>query len=239
MAWVALSVVVMPASNTTVSGQNAGGSNFCHCNLAKPAVLYDYDFALPRDRLSETHARGMRRHMAVQIGAKPDSGFEDPIGMLKDCHRRIEHFLDILCVVAERARDRSLTEEEQSAVKASLQYFHVGGERHTRDEEESLFPRLLTAAPDGAATVIDRLTRDHCDANDLHASIDWLYTAWISARTLQRAEQADLLAQTASLRRLYADHIQIEENEVFPRASRALDSESLAAIGREFSARRQ
>lgn len=141
--------------------------------------------------------------MAVQIGAKPDSGFEDPIGMLKDCHRRTEHFLDILCVVAERARDCSLTEEERSAVKASLQYFHVGGEQHTRDEEESLFPRLLAVAPDGTAPVIDRLTRDRGDADDLHASIDWLYTAWISAGTLQGAEQTALLAQTATLKRLY------------------------------------
>jgi hypothetical protein len=65
--------------------------------------------------------------MAVHIGAKPDSGFDDPIGMLKDCHRRIEHFLDILCLVAERAHTRSLSGEERSAVKAALQYFHVGG----------------------------------------------------------------------------------------------------------------
>ena len=84
--------------------------------------------------------------MAIQIGAKPDSGFDDPIGMLKDCHRRIEHFLNILCTVAERVGDRSLTEEEHSAVKAALQYFHTGGERHTLDEEESLFPRLAGAA---------------------------------------------------------------------------------------------
>ena len=41
--------------------------------------------------------------MSVQIGAKPDSGFDDPLGMLKDCHRRIEHFLGILRLVAERA----------------------------------------------------------------------------------------------------------------------------------------
>jgi hypothetical protein len=36
--------------------------------------------------------------MAIQIGAKPDNGFDDPIGMLKDCHRRIEHFPYMLCV---------------------------------------------------------------------------------------------------------------------------------------------
>ena len=46
--------------------------------------------------------------MAIQIGAKPDSGFDDPIGMLKDCHRRIESFLGILCVVVDRAQGRSL-----------------------------------------------------------------------------------------------------------------------------------
>jgi hemerythrin-like domain-containing protein len=177
--------------------------------------------------------------MAVQIGAKPDSGFDDPIGMLKDCHRRIEHFLDILCLVADRARNRNLTEEELSAVKAALQYFHTGGERHTLDEEESLFPRLLAAAPDEAAEVIGRLKRDHGNADDLHASVDWLYTAWISAGTLNSSHQAMLLAQTSTLKRLYTDHILVEETEVFPRAALALDNQSLAAMGHEFSSRRK
>ncbi len=177
--------------------------------------------------------------MAVQIGAKPDSGFEDPIGMLKDCHRRIEHFLDVLCVVAERAANRGLTEEERSAVKASLQYFHVGGERHTLDEEESLFPRLLAVAPAETNDVLARLQRDHGDAEDLHASVDWLYTAWISSGILENDDQAALLAQTHSLKRLYADHILVEETEVFPRAALALDSDSLAEMGREFSIRRK
>jgi hypothetical protein len=45
--------------------------------------------------------------MAVQIGARPDSGFDDPIGMLKDCHRRIERFLGILCQVARQAQGRA------------------------------------------------------------------------------------------------------------------------------------
>jgi hypothetical protein len=34
--------------------------------------------------------------MGTQAGAKPDSGFDDPVGMLKDCHRRIEPVLSIL-----------------------------------------------------------------------------------------------------------------------------------------------
>ena len=97
--------------------------------------------------------------MAVQIGAKPDSGFDDPIGMLKDCHRRIEHFLDILFLIAECAHARALTGEERSAVQAALQYFHVGGERHNADEEESLFPRLRGESSGGSLEEIARFSK--------------------------------------------------------------------------------
>jgi hemerythrin-like domain-containing protein len=176
--------------------------------------------------------------MAIQIGAKLDSGFDDPIGMLKDCHRRIEHFLDILCVVAERAHARSLTGEEQSAVKAALQYFYVGGERHTADEEESLFPRLRKE-PSAGLEEIEHLERDHHIAAGLHESVDRLYTAWSSVGALQEDEQHRLLSQTRQLQRLYSEHIQIEETIVFPRAVQVLDGQALAAIQSEFIARRR
>jgi len=175
--------------------------------------------------------------MAIQIGAKPDSGFDDPIGMLKDCHRRIEHFLDILCLVAERADTRSLTGEERSAVQAALQYFYVGGERHTADEEESLFPRLRGKRP-GGMEEISRLESDHHLAADLHESVDRLYTTWSSAGALREDEQQRLLSQTRRLKQLYAEHIQVEEKIVFPHALQMLDSQTIAAMGQEFRSRR-
>jgi hemerythrin-like domain-containing protein len=176
--------------------------------------------------------------MAIQIGAKPDSGFNDPLGMLKDCHRRIEHFLDILCLVAERARSRGLTEEEQSAVQAALRYFHVGGQRHSADEEESLFPRLRAEASTGSLEVIDRLESDHHHAEDLHQSVDWLYTAWISAGVLEDGDEERLLSQARELKQMYTEHIQVEETVVFPHAAEVLNKQALAAMGEEFSARR-
>lgn len=176
--------------------------------------------------------------MAVQIGAKPDSGFDDPIGMLKDCHRRIEHFLDILFQVADRAHARPLTGEERSAVQAALQYFHVGGERHNVDEEESLFPRLRGTSSAGSQKEIDRLEGDHRRAAELHGSVDWLFTAWISAGTLEPEDEQLLLSQTRGLKRLYAEHIQVEEEIVFPHAVQTLDSRTIAAIGQEFRGRR-
>ncbi|MGD0800637.1 MAG: hemerythrin domain-containing protein [Terracidiphilus sp.] len=121
--------------------------------------------------------------MAIEIGAKPDSGFDDPIGMLANCHRRVENFLGILCGVVERAQDRELTDEEKSAVQSALHYFKLGGQRHTADEEESLFPRVR-GKPNPAIDAIAELKSDHRRANRLHDSIETIYLTWISGGPL-------------------------------------------------------
>ncbi len=175
--------------------------------------------------------------MGIQIGAKLDSGFDDPIGMLKDCHRRIEHFLQILCVVAERAAGRAMTEEEATAVKSALHYFRHGGERHTEDEEESLFPRLRAESTAGALEELSGLENDHRDAYGLHAAADTLYTAWIAFGSISADDEQRLLLIAKRLKYLYEEHIQVEEKIVFPRAAEMLDSQAIADIGREFAKR--
>jgi hemerythrin-like domain-containing protein len=167
--------------------------------------------------------------MGIQIGAKPDSGFDDPIGMLKDCHRRIESFLGILCVVVNRAQGRSLTGEERDAVRAALQYFRTGGQRHTADEEESLFPRLRASAG-GSLAELDRLEGDHREANNLHGSVERLYSTWIASGGLLSKDTLQLQSETGRLKQLYSEHIQVEETIVFSRAAQVLDSHAIAAI---------
>lgn len=176
--------------------------------------------------------------MAIQIGAKPDSGFDDPIGMLKDCHRRIESFLRILCVVVDRAPGRSLSDEERVAIQAALQYFRSGGQRHTADEEQSLFPRLRKSDAE-AFKEIDRLEHDHREANDLHGSVERLYSTWIESGGLGSDDRQQLLSETSRLKQLYSDHIRVEETTVFARAAEVLDRNALAAIGTEFRFRRK
>jgi hemerythrin-like domain-containing protein len=175
--------------------------------------------------------------MAIQIGAKPDSGFDDPLGMLKDCHRRIESFLGILCLVVERAKGRTLTGEEKSAIQAALQYFRSGGQRHTADEEVSLFPRLRASSV-GPPQELDLLEADHREAQHLHNSVERLYLQWAGSGALS-AENCDrLLLETERLRQLYAQHIEVEERIVFPHAAQVLDVRTIAAIGLEFQTRR-
>jgi hemerythrin-like domain-containing protein len=177
--------------------------------------------------------------VGIQIGARPDSGFDDPIGMLKDCHRRIEQFLQILYVVVERAPGRAMSEEEASAVQAALQYFRVGGQRHTADEEKSLFPRMR-AEQRAAAVVkeIDALEGQHREADDLHQAVDKLYSRWAEGKPLSPANEEWLRTATQRLKLLYDGHIKVEESVVFPRAAETLNKEAIAAIGEEFRARR-
>lgn len=177
--------------------------------------------------------------MGIQIGARPDADFNDPIGMLKDCHRRIEHFLQILHTVSHRPADRQMTEEEQAAVRAALSYFRTGGKRHNVDEEESLFPRLRAAGVEPAELEkVAALEHDHRVAEQLHADADRLYTLWLDAGRLSAQDQAALRSITEHLSALYAQHIEIEERVVFPDAAERLPKEAIASIGAEFRARR-
>ena len=69
--------------------------------------------------------------MPIVIGAKRESDFSDPIGMLGDCHRRIERFLNALLTVATCAKGGPLTNEQQTALATSLRYFREAAPKHT------------------------------------------------------------------------------------------------------------
>jgi hypothetical protein len=51
--------------------------------------------------------------MPLQIGAAPDHDFDEPLGLLSDCHRRIEHFLDILIETERHAAGPPLTSAQR------------------------------------------------------------------------------------------------------------------------------
>ena len=179
--------------------------------------------------------------MPIVIGAKRESDFTDPIGMLGDCHRRVERFLDVLVLVAERADGLPLTEEQRGAFDTALRYFREAAPKHTADEEESLFPRLRmlggTAMTELLARV-DALEEEHVCADRAHAEVDQLGQLWLRDGGLAPEAASRLLAVVRGLRDLYRHHIAMEEREVFPAAAKALTASDCAAIGNEMAARR-
>jgi hemerythrin-like domain-containing protein len=179
--------------------------------------------------------------MPIVIGGKRASDFSDPIGMLGDCHRRMERFLNALLTVATCAKGGSLTHEQQTALATSLRYFREAAPKHTADEEESLFPRLSRLdRPDLQPLLarIDSLQQDHECAERSHREVDHLGQLWLADGQLSPLDAEHLTTALTHLAELYRRHIAMEDIEVFPFAANALASSDRHAIGAEMAARR-
>ena len=180
--------------------------------------------------------------MFIKIGQRPDHGFDEPLGLLSDCHRRIEHFLRVLAALAEHAAVSPLTPQQRAQLEDALRYFATAAPRHTADEEESLFPRLRECEDPGAAAaleMIDRLERDHGLAGSHHEAVDRLGRKWHAEGTLPADDLREMRERLAALQTLYSAHIAVEDTELFPAAGRLLSQERLRDIGEEMKARRR
>lgn len=179
--------------------------------------------------------------MPVTIGAKPESNFDDPMGMLSDCHRRIERFLGILIAVTDQARGNELSGNQRASFANALWYFQESAPKHTADEEESLFPRMRRAGAGEVLPVlrqIDALRRDHIRAEMNHQEVYRLGQIWLQQGRLEPAELSRLADLLQELREMYERHIAIEDYEVFPCAVQVLSKAEQLAVGMEMAKRR-
>jgi hemerythrin-like domain-containing protein len=180
--------------------------------------------------------------MPVQIGTQEKGSFrEDPLALLSDCHRRVEHFLRALLAVAGRAEGRALDAEERDALQRALRYFREAAPKHTQDEEQSLFPRMRQLGGleiEGAMQRIDALEADHITAAAQHQIVEDLGNKWLAA-PLAAGEFRRFRAALELLHELYRRHIEVEDTDIFPLAKRALSPEIQREVGREMAARRQ
>lgn len=180
--------------------------------------------------------------MPVVIGGKPQSHYSDPIGLLTDCHRRIERFLAALAQIASEDAGRELSTDRRASMDTALRYFREAAPKHTADEEETLFPRLRACGRPEIDAMLERvqsLEHDHDRADVAHQEIDRLGQAWLAAGALPPEDAARLTQLLDELVLLYRDHIALEEGAVFPQASAVLGESDRKAMGEEMAARRR
>jgi len=178
--------------------------------------------------------------MPVPLGVKPDHSFNEPLGLLSDCHRRIEQFLDLLIKVNDEATD-DLSATHREALQVALRYFSVAAPKHTQDEEASLFPRLRDVnSPEArqAMAKLDALESDHVRADAAHAEMDVLGLRWLQDGRLAPEKRQRMRELLNELRELYRGHIEIEDREVFPLAARVLSPDQVDQVGQEMAERR-
>jgi len=168
----------------------------------------------------------------TRIGAGPPPSFDDPIGMLEACHRRIERQLDTLKRAA-----AALAADPTAALAALAQvvgYFDAAGARHHQDEEFSLFPRVMG---DETADLIGRLDAEHRTHEAIYLAVRTVVSRVREDPTLAARLAPELIEHAAAMDAAYRDHIRVEEADLFPRG-RALDPREIRAIGLEMRLRR-
>jgi hemerythrin-like domain-containing protein len=176
--------------------------------------------------------------MPIIIGDSIRSDLNDPLGLLTDCHRRIEKFVTVLHTLAEQDVGENLDAERREALRVSLRYFRESAPKHAADEEDSLFPRMLARAGSEIAGMLEALNSDHRSFDDSHKQVEELGRSWLANDFLKRTEATRLRMILIDMREKYARHIGIEERNVFPLAGRILPPEELQVIAYEMAQRR-
>lgn len=179
--------------------------------------------------------------MLMQIGQKPEHDFNEPIGMLEDCHKRILHFIQALVSLADMVGAAPLDDDDRHLLEQSLQYFREAAPRHTADEEASLFPQLRShfdAQSDPAFARLASLTADHRWAEAQHVEVESIGSRWLADGTIRANDLVRLRDLVHSLSHFYAHHITVEEREVFPVARNILSVEEQSTLGQAMAERR-
>jgi hemerythrin-like domain-containing protein len=159
-------------------------------------------------------------------------GFDDPLGMLRACHRRIERQLATLDRLVRHLPAHGCDAAARAAAAGILRYFDMAAPHHHADEEESVFPRLLAAAP-AAGPLVARLEAEHGHLAETVAQVRPALVALAAGEPAALPE-----AWVAAMAAAYGAHIAVEETALLPLAQRALDAATLALIGGEMAARR-
>lgn len=177
----------------------------------------------------------------VNLGPPREHSFATPLGLLSDCHRRIENFLGDMRRVAAQGRGGALSDDDRATLAGAVRYFTIAAPRHTADEEESLFPRMRAAGGQQAEHALEALRRledDHDRADICHAEANALAERWLTAGTLDWPDAQRLIELLDTLHGIYREHIAVEDATVFPAAGAVLDAGQIEAIGREMATRR-
>lgn len=169
----------------------------------------------------------------------PAPGPDDPIGMLKACHRRLESRLDTLRRVTEvyQRREEDRYDQAAGAIGMVIRHMQGAGRMHTEDEEFSLFPRLVEADADFVQRLL-ALEAEHETIESLWDRLRPTLQAIAEGADPEPAMAAGLARDVAALEDAYLRHIRTEEETVLTPAVHVLSDAAIAAIGEEMAARR-
>ena len=166
----------------------------------------------------------------------PAAGFDDPLGLLAGCHRRIAGFCDTLERLEAHLEKTGADAEARDAAQRVCAYFDKAGPQHHADEEVELLPLLRRRARTDAEAAVVAGWEARIGAEHLAQDKVW--------RHLREELQAvidghgSVLPSAADFVVLQREHYRFEDAEVFPLAQALLGDEDRAGLGRAMARRR-
>jgi len=162
-----------------------------------------------------------------------------PLEMLLGCHSRIRYFMQLSRTLA--AAQDVPREEVADAAGAILRYFSVALPLHEADENETLFPRIYAALPQGG------LVREAAETMvEQHKAIDELAAEMLSPCSALHLNPSRLpalarrLEQVAcALDQIFTAHLMLEETVIFPVVHELLSPAQIKDMAREMNDRRR
>lgn len=169
--------------------------------------------------------------------AKTQSAAEDAVDMLISCHQRIRHFTG---VAVKLAHAQGATPEEVMQAAAGVhRYYTVSLPLHEADEEETLRSRLDTLGD-------EKLHHALIAMEDQHQAIDELLERLLPLLVMVRnnpdtiyAAGPEMCSITKALDEVFAAHLQLEEEAIFPAVRERLPAPAQAEIAHEMRDRRK
>lgn len=163
---------------------------------------------------------------------QPAAGFDDPLGLLGVCHRRIEAKCALLQKLAAHLAQHGGDGDAGEAAAQIRKYFNSAGRHHHADEEADLFP-MLVSLDTGSEELIRHLQSEHRHMEEAWQRLDSQLSA------IEQNAAAELTpALVEEFIDLYARHINLEDRDLLPHARKVLKREHIENLGASMARRR-
>ena len=171
--------------------------------------------------------------------SSPSASTEAPLEMLAACHGRVEQQCRTLLRLPPHLQAHGADESARQAARAVLRYFDTAAQDHHADEEQDLFPALLSVAMESAdeaqrlRDLTQALLADHQRIGGLWRELRQALAAVAEAQAIELP-----LEPVQAFVDAYRRHIELEEGELLPLAARLLSQADIGRIGAAMRQRR-
>lgn len=159
-------------------------------------------------------------------------GFDEPLALLRACHKNILAHCDRLEALVLHVAAQGIDDEARKTARDIVRYFSTSARLHHRDEEEDLFPRLNRQSL--------RIAELIQDLKQEHTRLDQLWEVMVTElKSLPgNGFSDDFLQANRDFCTLSRQHVNRENMEFLPLAASSLSQLDLGEIGASMADRR-